>query len=265
MNGKRKASSSNSILSYFKKSNSTHSNTDLSPDSEKQQYNININQTSISRASSITTDNFESQTSSIQVNALQPTFNNDNTNVALPFAILKTYDIGLYTRMHTAVDDFTRFNLLKNHWVAPINYKYPFSLQNYKGKEIRRYLNQKHLDCFSWAVYSESQKGLFCKYCSLFYSRNHGTGKNNYTSLGLLANKPLKNFKHLMGSTGDLHSHETTKYHKESILKAQNFLGIYENPSLEIVNQIDSHRLKTIKENRNRLRPIIQSILFLSR
>ncbi|KAL4142046.1 hypothetical protein QTP88_004578 [Uroleucon formosanum] len=71
----------------------------------------------------------------------------------------------------------TRYNLLKNHWVAPKSYVYPFSLQNLKGKEIRRHLQQKHLDMYPWVVYSESKNGLYCKYCNLFYSGGDGTGK----------------------------------------------------------------------------------------
>lgn len=38
-------------------------------------------------------------------------------------------------------------------------------------------------------------------------------------SLGLLINKPLNNFKHLIGNIGDLHTHEKTKYNY--ILNAQ--------------------------------------------
>jgi len=83
-------------------------------------------------------------------------------------------------------------------------------------------------------------------------------------TLGLLINKPLPNFKHLMGNTGDLHSHEITKYHIESVLGVQDFIKTYENPSLEVVSQIDSNHLKQITKNRNRLRPIIKSVLFLT-
>lgn len=84
-------------------------------------------------------------------------------------------------------------------------------------------------------------------------------------TLGLLVNKPLQNFKHLMGNTGDLHSYEITKYHIKSVSRAQDFIKTHENPSLEVVSQIDSNHLKQITENRNRLRPIIKSVLFLAR
>jgi len=88
--------------------------------------------------------------------------------------------------------------------------------------------------------------------------------EKKYITLGLLVNKPSQNFKHLIRNTGDLHSHEITKYHIESVLRVQDFITTYETPSLEVVTQIDSNHLKQITENRNMLQPII-SVLFLAR
>ncbi|XP_050065546.1 52 kDa repressor of the inhibitor of the protein kinase-like [Aphis gossypii] len=243
MSEKRKSSSS--ILSYFKKSNNSINDQN------------DIDETLLPSTSTVFTPLTDSLEPSSSKNLTHPASNNDTE------IIIKTYDIGLYIQQ--IIDDHTRYNLLKNHWVAPKSYVYPFSLQNLKGKEIRRHLQQKHLDMYPWVVYSESKNGLYCKYCTLFYSGGHGTGKKNYMTLGLLVNKPLQNFKHLMGNTGDLHSHEITNYHIESVLRAQDFIKTYQNPSLEVVSQIDSNHLKQITENRNRLRPIIKSVLFLAR
>lgn len=43
-----------------------------------------------------------------------------------------------------------------------------------------------------------------------------------YISLGFLVNKLLQSFKQLMGNTGDLDSHEITKYHN---VKFQKFMS----------------------------------------
>ncbi|XP_025194273.1 52 kDa repressor of the inhibitor of the protein kinase-like [Melanaphis sacchari] len=246
MSEKRKSSSSSSsILSYFKKSNNSINDQN------------DIDETLLPSTSTVFTPLTDILEPSSSTNLTHPASNNDIK------IIIKTYDIGLYIQQ--IIDDHTRYNLLKNHWVAPKSYVYPFSLQNLKGKEIRQHLQQKHLDMYPWIVYSESKNGLYCKYCTLFYSGGHGTGKKNYMTLGLLVNKPLQNFKHLMGNTGDLHSHEITKYHIESVLRAQDLIKTYENPSLEVVSQIDSNHLKQITENRNRLRSIIKSVLLLAR
>lgn len=89
--------------------------------------------------------------------------------------------------------------------------------------------------------------------------------KKNYMTIGfLLVNKPLQSFKYLIGNVRDLHSHETTKYYIEWVLKEQNFIKTYEKTFLEVVRQIDSNHVKQMKENRNRLPLIIKSVLFLA-
>lgn len=132
---------------------------------------------------------------------------------SLSKSITITYDIGLF--LNTCVDDYTRYNLLKNHWNPPKDFKLPYSIENRNGKEIRRYLSQKHLDLYPWTVFSEDQKGLFCKYCSLFYLKEHGTGNKNAMplgSLGILITKLLVKFKNLLENSGDLNTHQNIKY-----------------------------------------------------
>jgi len=43
------------------------------------------------------------------------------------------------------------------------------------------------------------------------------------------------------------------------------FLKTYHNPQLDILNQMSSQRLQQVSENRERLRPIVESIIFLGR
>lgn len=204
-----------SILCYFKKSNNLVNDQN------------DIDETLLPSTSSVLTPLTDSLGPSSSINLTRPASNYDTE------IIIKSYDIGLYIQQN--IDDHTRYNLLKNHWVAPKNYVYPYSLQNFKGKEIRRYLQQKHLDMYPRVVYSESKKGLYCKYCTLFYSGGHGIGKKNYMSLGLLVIKPLQSFKHLMGNTGNLHSHEITIYHMESVLRAQDFKRHTKNLLLKLL------------------------------
>ena len=64
--------------------------------------------------------------------------------------------------------------------------KFPFSTRVVSGKEVRNFLSQKHVDCHKeWLVFSEVQKGLFCKYCPWFVVRCEGGYKNNVL-LGVL-------------------------------------------------------------------------------
>ncbi|XP_050066551.1 uncharacterized protein LOC126555707 [Aphis gossypii] len=138
MSEKRKSSSS--ILSYFKKSNNSINDQN------------DIDETLLPSTSTVFTPLTDSLEPSSSKNLTHPASNNDTE------IIIKTYDIGLYIQQ--IIDDHTRYNLLKNHWVAPKSYVYPFSLQNLKGKEIRRHLQQKHLDMYPWVVYSETRQNI---------------------------------------------------------------------------------------------------------
>jgi hypothetical protein len=201
-------------------------------------------------------------------NSSEPTESNKNeteNSIHSPpsNSMIITYDIGLF--LNTCVDDHTRYNLLKNHWNPPKDFKFPYSIENRDGKEIRRYLSQKHLDLYPWTVFSENQNGLFCKYCSLFYFKGHGTGNKNAMPLGILVTKPMVKFKNLLGNSGDLNSHQNTKYHGEAVLKSKDFINNYENPEKKIINLVNTQRMRTVDENRKRIRPIIQTLLFLAR
>lgn len=65
-------------------------------------------------------------------------------------------DIGNY--VGTNVNNFIKRELLLNHWVPPKNYVFPYSVHNKKGKEEKRYANQKHLDSFDWFIFSDEKK-----------------------------------------------------------------------------------------------------------
>lgn len=67
-----------------------------------------------------------------------------------------------------------------------------------------------------------------------------------------------------MKNTGDLHSHKITKYDIEAVLRAQDYIKIYEKSTLEVFNEINSHHLKQLTENKNKLHNIIKSVLLLA-
>jgi hypothetical protein len=71
---------------------------------------------------------------------------------------------------------------------------------------------------------------LFFKYCSLFYFKGHGIGNKNAMPLDILVTKPLMKFKNLLRNSGDLNTHQDTKYHGGAVLKSKDFIKNYENP-----------------------------------
>lgn len=68
-----------------------------------------------------------------------------------------------------------------------------------------------------------------------------------------------------MGEDGYLESHQNNIYHKNCVQFAFDFKKNYMKPGNIVANLIDTQRMKEIKENRQRLKPIIESIIFLGR
>lgn len=66
------------------------------------------------------------------------------------------------------LNGFTKFMILKHHWVLPKNYVLPFSVHNKRNREEKRRPNHQHLSSYSCLVYSDVKKGLFCINCAIF-------------------------------------------------------------------------------------------------
>lgn len=171
------------------------------------------------------------------------------------------YDIGLYVGKQS--DKFTKFNLITNHWKPPKDYEFPYSTHIKCGKEVKRYLGQNHLDSRHWLELSKARNGLYCKYCVLFAQEYSGHNKGVF--LKSFVTKPVTSFAKLLGKDGLLQTHETNIYHQHSVEAGKYFVKSYLSPEQAVVNQVNTQRLQQIKENRDRLRPIIESIIFLGR
>jgi len=98
-------------------------------------------------------------------------------------------------------------------------------------------------------------------FCSFSVHKNGGKQKN--VPLQKLVTKRLKEFAKLLGKDGCLETHNSNKYHKEATLCSSDFLKTYMEPSNNVANLVITERMRQCKENRERLKPIIQSIIFL--
>ncbi|CAG9814672.1 unnamed protein product [Phaedon cochleariae] len=136
-------------------------------------------------------------------------------------------DIGFHIGKN--IDDFTKNVLLEKPWMPDDKYKYPYSLHpKGNGQMVKRYLSKEHIQKYNWLVYSDVKQDL--------------TSKDGY-----------------------IETHYRNEYHKECITAAKKFLRTYRQPQSEVVNLLSSQRMRQVEENRARLRPIIESILFLGR
>lgn len=111
-------------------------------------------------------------------------------------------------------------------------------------------------------MYSNKKRGLFCKYCVLFADKG---GKCNSTVLQKFVATPLNKYSKISGQSVDLAVHNSHKYHINAVTIADYFLRNHKNPQKEVINMALTHRKKTVLENRERLKPILESIIFLGR
>ena len=81
--------------------------------------------------------------------------------------------------------DHEKLILLTKHFIPPRNYKFPARFISGRN----RHFQQSWLDQHNGLVYSESEDGGYCKYCTLF-ARDGPT-----MELGALVNRPLIDFK----------------------------------------------------------------------
>eukprot|EP00102_Acyrthosiphon_pisum_P022831 XP_016660041.1 PREDICTED: uncharacterized protein LOC103309522 [Acyrthosiphon pisum] len=98
---------------------------------------------------------------------------------------------------------------------------------------------------------SDVAHGLFCKYCFIFASYNN--------CLQNLVIKPLQKCSKLTGKDS---VHNNNKYHLNSVRAGKDFLKTYSCPKKQVINQISTQRLEQVKENRERLQPIIETLIF---
>lgn len=110
------------------------------------------------------------------------------------------------------LDDFTKCQLLSNHWKPSKEYVFPYSLHIKKGKEEKRRINYELMTKFSWLVFSEKKEGLFCIYCALFMS-GFNVGGQKTVAPQKFVTLPLKNYSKLTGKDGHLVRHQSNLYH----------------------------------------------------
>lgn len=59
--------------------------------------------------------------------------------------------------------------------------------------------------------------------------------------------------------------HDHNLYHKAAVERGKQFLVTYHKPTLEVIHLIDKQRKAQVEENRERLRPIIKTVLLCGR
>lgn len=175
---------------------------------------------------------------------------------------LGVVDLGNYINMNIMVSDLEKYNALTNAFVPGKGFRFPYSVHIKNNKEVKCYLSHTHFDSYSWLTFSNSLNGVLCKSCVLFAKFG---GVHKVTPLQKLVIVALQKYSKLFGKDGYLQTHNNSKYHRESMIAADNFVKTYNNPVNEVINVLDTKRLEQIRDNRIKLKAILNTILFLGR
>ena len=166
-------------------------------------------------------------------------------------------DIGLYVNKHDIPDDI-KYQLLKQPWKPDATYKFPKIQQSGQNRSfVYNWLNT-----FPWLAYSKAKEGAFCVYCVLFATPT--VGKGSHQSTGVLVSRPLCKYKDALEEFRE-HCKDDSYHTKQVHVAVRNFIACYEKPATIVVNQCQVGREKQVTENRDRIRPVIKTVLFCGR
>lgn len=154
------------------------------------------------------------------------------------------------------LSDEEKYKHLTMSYEPPRNYEYP----EHKEGEQKRKFRSDWLKEYSWLVYSQQQNGAYCLPCILFSGPDSG-GKHS-VALGSLVARPLCKYKKALEI---FRNHSATDYHKMTVLRSTHFKDTYENPEKAVNILIETDKLKMIKSNRERLIPIVKTIILCGR
>lgn len=108
---------------------------------------------------------------------------------------------------------------------------------------------------YPWLVYSKKLKGALCVHCVLFKPSIKRGVQGAFIDRAFIKYKDLHN---------SAKKHSQTDWHKEAIMKSKLFSDIIKNKKKSIDLQLNNANNELIIKNRNKLRPIISSIIFCS-
>lgn len=144
--------------------------------------------------------------------------------------------------------------ILTEVFVPKKTFSFPVSEHNNKKRKFQH----SWLEKWSWLAYSKEKDGAYCKYCIAFGPEF--SGKGAHQKVESLVVVPFKKWK---DATEKLTTHSNSEYHKFSSIAADNFLRVYSGKTEDVATLIDSQRGKIKEKNREFLRPIVETIIFL--
>lgn len=151
--------------------------------------------------------------------------------------------------------------LLTEHWIPPTEYQWPFT----QCAKQKKFLRLNHISGPRYGCFKSSQKllGVLCVPCVLFANEYATNNNGKQTALGRLVRTPLQKYNALTGKDSVLDTHLNNVYHKTVQLFSEQFL--MQLQSGDIATHLDNSRKQQASENRERLIPIVKTIILSGR
>lgn len=157
------------------------------------------------------------------------------------------------------ITDACKRDLLTSHVMPDASFKYPYGCK----KTQKVYLSKLHItgknDAFK---YSFIMEGVVCVPCVLFGPTEVENDRGKITPLGNFVTKPFKKFEKISERIKD---HLENRYHRWSQERADQFLRVAQTPGSSVVDQLDDVHKQQVMENRQRLVPILKTIILCGR
>ena len=100
--------------------------------------------------------------------------------------------------------------------------------------------------------------GALCKTCVLF-AKKISDGQGSNCSVGALVKSPFIKYKNAIEA---FNAHEKSAVHKTSMKIADSFIATFLGKCDDMQVALDSARKRQVAQNRNRLVPIVQTVIF---
>lgn len=175
--------------------------------------------------------------------------NSDNSKQATN--ISQEHDLGefLDKAKLAGIPDNLKLRLLTNSW-SP-NATYDFKKDVTPGKRTFRY--QWLADYAPWLAYSATLKGALCRFCVTFPPNVHRGTQGSFIV------RTFSNYKKMHEACRD---HGKSQWHQEAMAASQNFMGVMSGKKLPVVQQLNKALHEQVERNRQKLFPIISTIIF---
>jgi Domain of unknown function (DUF4371)/hAT family C-terminal dimerisation region len=164
---------------------------------------------------------------------------------------LNRLDIGMYTDSTILVDDELRLKLLEEPWTP--NQTYDFKKDG--NSEAKRLFRLEWLKTYPWLAYSAIAKGPFCRVCVLFRPPVHRGLQGQF-----ILHPCLK--YHKFNEVAQ--SHAKSQWHINVTASSIHFQNVMKKQQLGINEVLDTAYHRKIEENRDKLRSITSTVLFIA-